>query len=63
MDKKYLEAIQIEVKNASNKPRNINLSIFDAEKYFKQLFQLIWTQKYNFWSNSSPEISSFLFMY
>ena len=30
---KYLEAMQIDVTNASNKPRNISLAIFDAEKH------------------------------
>ena len=30
---KYLEAMQIEVTNTSSKPRNIILTIFDAEKY------------------------------
>ena len=30
---KYLEAMQIEVTNAFNKPRNISLPIVDAEKY------------------------------
>ena len=36
----YLESMQIEVTNASNKPRNISLTIFDAEKYQKNNFSL-----------------------
>ena len=40
MNIKYLEAMQIEVTNASNKPRNNNLTIFEAEKYQKNDFSL-----------------------
>ena len=53
---KYLEAMQIEVTNASNKPKNISLTIFDTEKYQTNNFSLfgpknipfgnILTQKY-----------------
>ena len=38
---KYLEVMQIEVMNASNKPRNNSLTIFDTEKYQQQNFSLI----------------------
>ena len=33
MNMKYLEAMQTEVTNASKQPRNISLTISDAEKY------------------------------
>ena len=36
MNMKYLEAMQIEVMNAFNKPRNISLTIFDAKKCQKK---------------------------
>ena len=55
MNIKYLEAMQIEVTNASIKPRNNSLTIFDIEKYPKTLFQFICTQKYRFLLYSNPE--------
>ena len=47
MNIKYPQTMQIEVRNASIEPRNINMMMFGIEKYHEHSFSFLWTQKYH----------------